>query len=63
MKAFSGVIMGHTTKNIKDSGAENNVNYYSLIKEVSEGKNISKCSINLSCDILTKNVAEVSPSS
>lgn len=42
---------------MEDSAADSNVNYNSPAHEVSEGKDISKCSRDYSGNILAKNVA------
>ena len=46
--------MGHTSKCMDDSGAKSNANYYGLAQEASEGKNISNCPKDYSCDSLAK---------
>jgi hypothetical protein len=50
-------LMGHTSKCMDDNGAKSNVNYYGLAQEVPEGKNISNCPRDYSCEISGKNVA------
>jgi len=61
---FKWKLMGHVSRNLEESGAGNNVDYYGLVQEVSEEKNINKRPRDVSCDILIKNVVSLSkPSS
>ena len=51
--------MGHSIKNIKDSGAKSDLNCVGLGQEVSE--NFSTLPRNCYCDILVKNMAAFCP--
>ena len=50
-------LIDHSSRRIENSKADSDVNYNSPAPVISEGKNISKCPKNNSCNILTKNVA------
>ena len=47
-------LMGNTIRNVEDIGAESNVDYDSLVQEVSEERNISKWPRDCYCDIFGK---------
>ena len=49
--------MGHTSRSMKDSGAESDLNCRGPVQETSEEKNIIIWPKDLSDDILVKNVA------
>ena len=53
--------MGHPTRNMEDCSDEGDKNYGSPSREVSEVKNISKCSRDHPCNILAKNVTAFCP--
>lgn len=53
--------MGTISRNLEDSGVQNNVDYNSLVQEFLEAKNISNCPRDCSCDILAKNVPAFFP--
>ena len=54
VKYFLWGLMGFTRSSIKDSDAENNVDYDSPAQEVSEEKNVSLWPRDYSCDILER---------
>ena len=56
VECFKLGLMGYTSRNMKDSGAEGDLNCKSPVQEVSE-KYINTRSRDCSCDILSKNVA------
>lgn len=48
--------MGHTSRRMQDSGTESNIDYESLVQEISEEKNISEWPRDCSHDILVKDM-------
>ena len=63
MEYFKHSLMGHTSKNMEDSGTEGDLNCGRLAHEVSEEKNFSMLPKDCSCDILVKNVVAFCPCS
>ena len=53
--------MGHASRNIENSGSEEDLNCGGLAQEVSVEQNVSVWPRDCSCDILAKNVATFLP--
>ena len=53
--------MDNPSRNLKNSGAECDLNYRDLAQEVSEEKNFSMWPRDCSCDNLVKNIAAFCP--
>ena len=61
VECFEWSIMDHTGRNIKDSHAEDDLNYQGLAQEATEKDNFSMLPRDCSCDILVKNLAAFCP--
>ena len=61
VECFKWGLMGQSSRKMKDSGAEGDLNCGGLAQEVSEEKNFSMLLRNHSCDMLMKNVATFCP--
>ena len=56
VKCFESCLVGHSSKGMEDSGAEDDVNCGGLAQETSEENKFSMHPRNPSCDIFVKNV-------